>query len=155
MKISAPAIVLVSLMLDGCASAPILPLPRPAANTGGEVVVFRQHALAAGGVDLAVGADDKAFALLSNDEKTRALLPVGEHEIYVRARSAEPTKVRVMVKMGSTVCLRTSADPNTFIKALVPITLIATGYHFFLDEVPCPPQAELARYRDVLVTYEQ
>jgi hypothetical protein len=143
----------IAATLAGCASAPLVPLDRPSPEKRGEVIVYRESALAAAAVGLTVGTGANAFAVIGNDEKVRALLPTGEHEVFVRARSAEPSKVRVNLRNGETVCLRTSSSPSTYAKVLVPITLIATGYHFYLDQVPCPAQAELSKYKDVAVTY--
>ncbi len=147
-------IVAAVSVLAGCASAPITPLARPSADLQGEVIIFREYAFAAGGVGVAVGTDKAAFAIISNDEKVRALLPVGSQELYVQARSAEPTKLHVNVQKASPVCLRTSANPNTYAKVVIPLTLIVTGYHFYLDKVPCPSSEELAKYKDVPVTYK-
>jgi hypothetical protein len=141
-------------LLTGCASAPVLPLDRPSADAQGEVIVFRERAFAAGGVGLAVGANNAAFAHIANDEKVRVLLTVGSHEIFVQARSAEPTRLSVNVQKAAPICLRASASPGTYAKVVIPISLIATGYHFYLDEVPCPSAGELARYKDVPVTYK-
>ena len=147
-----PAILLAAA-LAGCASVPIAPLPSVPPGASSEVVVYRESAFAAGGVGLAVGSSGHAFAVLANAEKVRARMPPGEHEIFVQARSAEPTRQRVKLSPGRTVCLRTSASPSTLAKVLVPITLIATGYHFYLYEVPCPPESELGKYKDIPVTY--
>jgi hypothetical protein len=78
---------------------------------------------------------------------------VGRQEFFVQARSAEPTTLLVNVQTTSPVCLRTRASSSTYAKAIVPIALMATGYHFHLDEVPCPSKEELAKYKDVAVTY--
>lgn len=147
------AIAATFVALAGCASAPVSPLTRPGTESQGEVIVFREYAFAAGGVGLAVGANNSAFASIGNDEKVRAAFPLGSQEFFVQARSAEPTKLLVNVQKESPVCLRTSASPSTYAKVAVPIALIATGYHFYLDEVPCPAKEELAKYRDVPVTY--
>lgn len=141
------------LVLAGCASRPVAPIVRAAPDTEGEVIVYREWAFAAGGVGVTVGAGGSGFVVLANDEKVRARLPAGEHEIFAQARTAEPSKVRVNVEKGATVCLRTSASPSTYAKTVIPITLMATGYHFYLDRVPCPTEAELGRYKDVAVTY--
>lgn len=107
----------------------------------------------AGGVSLAVGTGGSAFASLSNSDYVIADISPGEREIFVQARTAEPTKIQVKLKHGSRVCLRTSASPGTLAKVAVPITLILTGYHFYLDEVPCPSAEELAKYKLVPVSY--
>lgn len=120
----------------------------------GEVIVYRESAFAAGGVGLAVGANGKAFAMIGNSEKVRVALPAGQHEVFVQARSAEPSRVRIEVRKAAVVCLRTSASPGTYAKALLPIALMATGYHFYLDEVPCPALTELSQYKDVPVSYQ-
>lgn len=142
------------LSLIGCASTPVSSLPRPTDDAQGEVLVFRESAFAAGGVGLTIGVDGVAYANISNAEKVRAMLTAGDHEIFVQARSAEPTKVRISLPKGSVVCLRTSSSPSTYAKVVVPLVLIATGYHFYLDQVPCPTASELAKYTNVPVTYQ-
>jgi hypothetical protein len=141
-------------LVAACASAPIMPLPRPAPDAKGEVIVYRESAFAAGGVNLSVGSGNVAFASIANSEKVRATLSIGEHEIFVQARNAEPTRVRVTIRKEGLVCLRTSSSPSTYAKVAIPVTLILTGYHFYLDEVPCPQTAELSKYKDVLVSYQ-
>lgn len=152
-KLLFPLGLLAVLALAGCASTPVAPLAQPAAGTEGEVIVFREYAFAAGGVGVTVGAGGSGFVVLANDQKVRARVPAGEYEIFAQARTAEPSKVRIQVAKGETVCLRTSANPNTFGKVLIPPVLMLTGYHFYLDRVPCPTEAELAKYKDVAVTY--
>lgn len=139
--------------LAGCASQPIVAIPKPPPSARAEVVVFRESSLIAGGVSLAVGANGSAFAALSNSDYVVADMAPGEREIFVQARSAEPTRVQVKLQHGSRVCLRTSASPSTVAKVAVPIVLIATGYHFYLDEVPCPSAEELAKYKLIPVSY--
>jgi len=148
-------LLVTAVALVGCASTPVSPLVRPSPEMQGEVIVFRESAFAAGGVSLKVGVGASVFANLKNTEKVRAMFPTGEHEFFVQARNANPTKVRVTVERMAPVCLRTSANPSTYGKAAVPIVLIATGYHFYLDQVPCPPQDELAKYKDFSVTYQE
>lgn len=148
-----PVILLAALALGGCASVPVTSLARPSMDAGGEVLVYRESAFAAGRVGLTVGVSGSAFAILGNSEKVRVMLPAGEHEIFVQARSADPSKARVTVQKGGTVCLRTSSNSDAYLKALIPITLAVTGFHFYLDKVPCPPEEELAKYKDIAVTY--
>lgn len=142
------------LSLIGCASTPVSSLPRPSADSQGEVLVFRESAFAAGGVGLTVGVGNVAYANIGNAEKVRAMLSAGGHEIFVQARSADPTKVRISLPKGSVVCLRTSSSPSTYAKVAVPVVLMVTGYHFYLDQVPCPSASELAKYTDVPVAYQ-
>lgn len=54
---------------------------------------------------------------------------------------------RLNITQGAAVCLRTSSSPSTYANVLLPITLIATGYHFYLDPVSCPNAEELAKTR--------
>jgi len=141
------------LALGACASAPLSPLSRPSPDAQGEVIVFRESAFVAGAVSLTVGSGADAFASIGNSEKVRAMFPTGERDIYVQARSAKPTRLRVVVNKNMPVCLRTSSSPSAYAKVIVPIVFMATGYHFYLDEVPCPPAEELAKYKDVPVAY--
>ena len=144
----------LTLALFACASVPVQPLMRPTADKQGEVVVYRESAFAAGAVGLTVGVDGKSVAYLDNTEKVRLLLPAGPHSIFVQARSAETTRVTVRVAPGASVCLRASANSNTYLKIIVPITLINSGYNFHLDPVRCPSAEELAKYKDIPVTYQ-
>ncbi len=146
--------LIAAVALAGCASVPVSPLSRPSPESQGEIVVFRESAFAAGGVALKVGSGTTTFAILENSEIVRAMFPVGEHEISVQARSADPSKVRITLEKSARVCLRTSANPNTYAKVVIPVTLMLTGYHFYLDQVPCPSPDELAKYKDVPVTYQ-
>lgn len=143
------------IVLGGCTSSPTFPLVRPSPPQQAELAVFRDPAFAAGGVALAVGVDGVAFANLGNGDRVRALLPSGEHSICVQARSAQPTCLKVALASGTAAYLRTSASPGAYAKALVPVTLMATGYHFHLDEVPCPTANDLAKYGEVTVDYRQ
>lgn len=148
------ACLTVGLALAACASTPTQPLTEPPAASRGEIVVYRESAFAAGGVSVSVGVDGRRFANLDNADFARARLAAGSHEVLVQARSAEPTRLQVQLDAGQTVCLRTSASPGTYAKAAVPIALIATGYHFYLDVVPCPTAEQLAKYKPVPVSYQ-
>lgn len=152
--LSVLVVTVSTALLGACSSAPIHPVVRPAGEMQGELIVFREAAFAAGAVGLAVGTSGKAFASIGNSEKVRVALPVGKHEVFVQARTAEPTRVQVDVGRGGVVCLRTSSSPSTYAKVVVPIALMVTGYHFYLDEVPCPATEELGKYKDVAVIYE-
>ena len=142
------------LVLAGCAATPTQPLAEPPAQSRGEIVVYRESAFAAGGLSVSVGVNGRRFVNLDNSDVARARLPAGSHEVLVQARSAEPTRVQVQLEPGQTICLRTSASPGTYAKVVVPIALIASGYHFYLDPVPCPAPAELAKYKTIPVAYQ-
>lgn len=141
--------------IAGCASQPISSPSRPPAANQGEVVIYRESSFIAGAVGLRVGVGSDAFASIDNSEYVRVLLAPGQHEIFVRARTADPTRVRISLARDARVCLRTSASPSTLAKIIVPVTLIATGYHFYLDEVPCPGDADLEKLKLVSVNYAQ
>lgn len=148
-------LVLALATLPGCASLPIVAIPRPPQVSQAQVVVFRESSFIAGGVSLSVGTGNKAFAAISNTEYVEVNLPAGEQDIFVQARTAEPTRVRLTLQRGTRVCLRTSSSKDTLAKVVIPITLIATGYHFYLDVVPCLSAAEMSRYKKVHVTYAE
>ena len=148
-------LVMLCAFVAACASTPLKPLPVPVAGESGAAVIFRESAFAAGGVGLAVGVDDAGFAMLNNAQRVTARLTAGTQEFFVQARSAEPTRLKVTIKKGEVVCLRTSSSPDTYAKVAVPLVLIITGYHFYLDEVPCPSEAELAKYKEVAPVYEK
>lgn len=144
---------LAAASLAGCASQPVVAISKPAPTASAEVLVFRESSFIAGGVSLAVGTNGVAFASLSNSDYVVAEVSPGALEVFVQARTAQPTRVQVKPQHGARTCLRTSASPSTLAKTAIPITLIATGYHFYLDEVPCPSVEELAKYQRIPVTY--
>ena len=146
-------LVLALVSLAGCSSQPIVAISKPSPTAQAEVVVFRESSFIAGAVSLAVGTGNVAFASISNSEYVSANLPAGEQDIFVQARTADPTRVHLILQRDSRVCLRTSSSPSTLAKVVIPITLIATGYHFYLDEVPCPSAEEFSKYKQVAVSY--
>ena len=147
-------VLFVASLLTACASAPTFPLAKPSAQEQAEIVVYRESSFIAGGVSLTIGVNGKAIANVSNSDRIRVLLPAGEHEVFVQARSATPTKVKVQLERGAFVCMRTSSSASTLAKVAVPITLIVTGYYFYLDEVACPPKADLDKYKEVPIAYQ-
>ena len=153
MRRRATLLLAAALLLPGCSAMPVAPLPRTPPDGAGEVLVFREPAFLAGGLTLAVGAGATAFANIGNGEQVVAELPVGDHEIFVRTWTAEPTKLRIKIQPGARVCLRTTANPDKAARAVVPVVLMTTDYSFYLDPVPCPAAGELARYKLVPVTY--
>lgn len=146
-------VTLAAALLVGCAGQMVVAIPKPLPSARAEVLVFRDSSFIAGGVSLAVGTGGTAFASLSNSDYVIAEFSPGERDVFVQARTANPTKLQVKLQHGSRVCLRTSASPSTLAKVAVPFALIATGYHFYLDEVHCPTVAELAKYKLIAVPY--
>ena len=154
MRTSLPLFAATAFLICGCASNPTFPLVKPVPDTQSQLIVYRESSFIAGGVGLTVGTNNRAFATVSNGDKVAVMLPAGEHEVYVQARSAEPTKVKIKLTQGSTICMRTSSSSSTLAKLVIPVLLIATGYHFYLDEVPCPSSTELGKYGETPVTYQ-
>jgi hypothetical protein len=146
---------LILPFIAGCASQPISSISRPAATSQGEVVIYRESSFIAGAVALTVGVGPDAFAKIDNSEYVRVLLAPGQHEIFVRARMGDPTQVSISLARDARVCLRTSASLSALAKVIVPVTLMASGYHFYLDEVPCPKDADFEKYKLVSVNYAQ
>jgi len=144
---------LVALLAAGCSSLPVVPLSAPDAANRAEVVIYRVYAFNAGGVSLSVGTGTQAFAKLDNTEYVVAFVPPGSRPFFVQARSAEPTTLALELKPGERVCLKTEADAGNLGKVLLPPLLIASGYRFTLEQVPCPSEGELAKYKRVNVEY--
>jgi H+/gluconate symporter-like permease len=154
MKIPTTCSLIISLAsLAGCASYSYTAIPMPPPTDQAEVVVFREPSFIAAGVSLTVGTGSSAFAYIWNSEYVSVNLPTGEQEIFVQASIANPTRVRLTLQPESRICLRTVASPSTLAKVLVPVILMATGYGFFLDEVPCPSAEDLAKFKQVTVNY--
>ena len=141
------------LIAVGCSSLPVVPLSAPDVANRAEVVIYRVYSFNAGGVSLTVGTGGQAFANLSNTEYVAAFVPPGSRPFFVQARSADPTTLTVELKPGERACLKTEADPGNLGKVLLPPLLIATGYRFTLEQVPCPSESEFAKYKRVNVEY--
>lgn len=161
MKNSAALALTMSLAaLAGCASAPSLTPPpdkvlsKPVNDAVATMIVFRESAMAARFVGLTVGVNGKPFANLDNAEKLRVSLPANEEQkVFVQARQAKPTELKLTLEPGAVVCLHTQADGDAFVKALIPLALMQSGYGFSLKQVPCPPDSDLASYKEVPVNY--
>lgn len=156
------AFTLALAALAGCASAPSMTPPpdkvlsRPLNEAGATVIVFRESAMAARFVGLTVGVNGKPFANLDNEEKLRVTLPANEEQkVFVQARQAKPTELKLTLEPGAVVCLHTQADADAFVKALVPLALMQSGYGFSLKQVPCPSDSDLASYKEVPVNYRK
>ena len=143
----------IVLLAAGCSSVPIVPLPPPDPTSRAEVVIYRVSAFNAGGVSLAVGTGNQAFAQLDNGNYVAAFVPPGSRSFFVQARSAEPTTLALELKPGERVCLKTEADAGNLGKVLLPPLLMAGGYRFTLARVPCPSEVELAKYKRIDVDY--
>lgn len=139
--------------LSACSSTPIVLLQRPDVSSRAEVTVYRDYAFNAGGVSLAVGVGSSAFAILENSEYVFVELPPGMQEFFVRARSADPTLLKLSLDPGSHTCLRAVADPGNLGKVLLPPLLMASGYHFLLERTTCRSDELLAKYKQVPVRY--
>ena len=154
MKFTGISFIFIAASLAACASNPTFPLSRPSSQQQAEVLIYRESSIIAAGVTLTVGVNGRAVANMSNNEKVRALLPAGAHEIYVQARSAAPTKINVKLEPGTSACFRAIASTSTLAKGLVPIVLMASGYEFNLGQVACPEKAYLDKYKEQPVSYQ-
>ena len=142
-------------LLTGCASVPLVQPRMPDASNRAEVVIFRESAFNAGGVGVSFGADEQAFVTLGNSEYASIFIPPGTYKFFVRARSADPTTLSQTLKAGDRRCLRTVADPSNLAKVVIPIVMMASGYGFLLEELPCPSGDQLAKYSRVDVEYQK
>ena len=152
---SRKSLALLTVWLASCASAPIVKPALPPESARAEVLVFRVSAFSAGGVALSVGVDAAVYAEIRNDEYVSVYVAPGNHAFFVQARSnGEPAAVSHDLKAGERRCLRTTADSMTNLARNVhPGNLMANGYGFALQEVPCPPADMLAKYGRVEVEY--
>ena len=108
------------LVTAGCSSLPLSPLPSPDTSSRAEVLIYRAYAFNAGGVSLSVGIDGAAFAILGNSEYVTAWVAAGKHQVFVQARSADPTTLTVDARPRERVCLKTEADPATWERCCFP-----------------------------------
>ena len=141
-------------VLTACSSMPISRLKHTEPGNRAEVVIYRESSFNAGGVSLALGIDGEAFATLSNSDYAAVYIPPGTYSFFVRARSAEPTTLKLEIKASQRRCMKTAADSENMIKVLVPVAMMVSGYRFTLDEVPCPSNGELAKLSRVTVEYQ-
>ena len=119
-----------------------------------EIVIYRESSFNAGGVSLAVGIDGQAFATLGNSDYAAMFVRPGTYNFFVRARTAEPTTLKLEAKAGERRCLKTVADSTNVAKILIPIVLMASGYNFTLEEVKCQSESELAKLTRINVEYQ-
>lgn len=146
--------LLLTVVLGGCASAPVTRLKLPEPSNRAEIVAIRESSFNAGGVSASFGADGETYVGLSNSEYASIFIGPGTYNFFVRARTADPTILNLVVKVGERRCLKTGADSTNLAKVLVPVWLMSSGYRFVLEEVKCPTDVELAKYTRVSVGYQ-
>lgn len=152
MKLAIWLIVVFTTSLTGCSSKPISRLQAPDPSSRAEIVVYRESSFNAGGVPVSFGADGETYATLSNDEYTSIYFRPASYNFFVRARTADPTILKLDLKSAERRCLKTIADPVNLGKVLVPILLMSSGYRFRLEEVKCP-EKDLAKYSFIKIEY--
>lgn len=145
--------VLAAAVLWGCAAVPVEPLPALSEGASAELLVYRTPSFVAGGVTAAVGSAGKAFAHLDNADYVVARLAPGDREVFVQARSAKPTLLRLSLRAGARTCVRVAPDFSAQAKAMSAGALTSTGYAFVADTVACPTAAGLAGYKAKEVRY--
>jgi len=147
------AAVGVILVLSGCAPAKLVPMSRPLETNQSTLVVYRESAFNAGGIDAVFGAAQQDWVAL--DTKSYAVLQIAPapHEFFVRSTQADqPFVFKATVAQAETKCLRVFPNPGNVAKALLPVSYLA-GNTFFLEETACPSAQTLAGFGKKTVTY--
>lgn len=145
---------MVCVALSGCMSMPVESLKKPAPEKAAELLIFRTSSFFAGGVTAAIGIKNTAFVHLDNKEYAVVQLPEGDHEIFVRARSAQPNVIPTKLQAGQKTCMRIRADAaDTISNMRIPSGLLRNGYSFIPFIIECPDETVLKSYKLIPVNY--
>lgn len=154
MKVTHLCLIAAAIALSACTPAKLV---RPQAVEEGrraEVMVFRDSQFNAVGATMVVGINDKEYAQMGTREYVRWFVQPGPQTVFVRSTQADkPFQLPVDLAVGSFTCLKASADPANFAKALVPIVMHWTST-FMLEQVSCPTNTELERFQRLEIRYD-
>jgi len=148
------SVLLLCISVVGCTTpAHIVHLNMPSESERVEILVWRESSINVWGHRLVFGADERDIVQLSNGEYAHLYLPTGSHRLYVRSTLAdEPYELTASLEANKKACLKTSANPLNYAKALIPFTLNFSN-SFFLEPVSCLSDIEMAKYTLVPVEY--
>lgn len=157
------SLAMVCVALSGCMSMPVESLKKPAPEKAAELLITRSPSFFAGGVTAAVGTQYKAFVHLDNREYAIIQLPAGDHEIFVRARTAAPISLDVTLKAGQRTCMRIRADDADtasktigLLARIRPGSLLTEGYFFIPYLIDCPEDEKFfSAYKQVKIQYAE
>jgi hypothetical protein len=147
------AAVGVMLVLSGCAPAKLVPMSRPQETNQSTLVVYRESAFNAGGIDAVFGSGKQDWVALGTKSYAVLQIAPAPHEFFVRSTQADqPFVFKAALARAETKCLRVFPNSGNIAKALLPISYLA-GNTFFLEETACPTPEALAGFGKKDVTY--
>ena len=148
-------LLVVGVLLAGCTPATVVLLPPTDASDRAEIVVFREPAVGARGMQMVFGADGSDYVVLDDGEYARIYVQPSHYDFFVRSAQKDiPSRLALPVERQVTKCLRAYANPDNTLKALFPPAYYA-GSTFLLEEVQCPATGDLERsYSFVPVDYQ-
>jgi hypothetical protein len=136
--------IVVLATVAGCTPMQVKPLPQvQAGQEKASVLVYRETAFNAAGIEMIFGINDADLYPLHNANYATLTLPAGQHELFVRSNQADrPYRLTMTLAGGDAKCIRAYANPANVGKAFMPIAYYL-GNSFLMNEVPCPTEETL------------
>lgn len=130
--------------IQACTPAQLVDIPDDPTIDNGKVLVYRESAYNAAGIPMIFGQGEADHKELWNSDFVELEYDEGHKVFFVRSNQADvPHKLPVRVRTDKQTCLKGYANPDNYIKALfIPAWYFSNT--FFLAEVPCPSDSEIA-----------
>ena len=137
--------VLALAVLAGCTPAKLTQPQLTSDTPETEVIVYRDGAFNAGGVQMIFGEEETDYITLRNDEWKAMQLDSGETRLFVRSNQADkPFYLETDLAPEARMCFRAYPNPSNYGKALLLNLAYFLGNTFLLEEVECPEDSVLA-----------
>ncbi|HEY1773599.1 MAG TPA: hypothetical protein VGH91_10455 [Gammaproteobacteria bacterium] len=142
--------------LSACTPANIRTLKTPDPAHQATLIVYRNSAFYAAGLDAIVGVDGSDITELPTHSLAILNLEPGQHDLFVRSNQADtPFHLPVKLEEKQTVCLEAKPrSGNTVASLLMPLAPLATGV-FELDSTECLTSDAAKAYKTAPVKYAQ
>ena len=148
------------IFMFGCTPMQITPLEVTDTNNRSEVIIHRESAFTAGGVNMIFGANSNDYVKLGNGRYASMYLRPGNHELFVRSDQGDkPYLLNIDLPANETTCLRAFIDSSSVGVAVLggPIGFLATrgSSTFNIEKIECLSKEKLSELKAVNVTYAE
>ncbi len=141
--------VLIPFLVTSCASIDTsVKWQAESSKENAHILVFRDEGSHSSALPMYFGPDDYYVLKLNERQYSKFDLAEGKYTFRVNTHASKSSTINVDLKSKSTVCVKGSANPASWIAAILP-PLIPFIPSFHVNVVKCPTQTTLAKMTPV------